>query len=556
MSFLSFEKIFLKTYGMTENIGLLIRACFKTEKQVKEFEQLYKKYVSENNTRGIINLLLKIGKLFEEMKGSTEDYLNAIFSYGFAMEKCICKYDKLKIALSINCGKNFEIISKKEKTKATGREYNEIDEEANDDNLYNLSTEPENHILNKCEYLTNSIIMYNIAVDILEHTQDNPEKLINILFEIAKIQKRQKKYQDGIITLNKCLRVSISFKTISHTDTLFIISELANIHRLILEFGKSFKYYNMVFKYQSNEPVNYIQTLKLLKTMISLGHISFFQGNCIKATDYYKAAFEKSKEIEKNNTIIEDLLTCISTAYIYCNQPEKALKYKQILIEHGLNTKIIDETYKRYNTIHKFCACCYQIKEKLFLCSGCLKVHYCNQEHQIKDWSNHKLFCAKESSSKIKLQSFKPKFIALTQKAHPNEIFGTVFYTKNQLLYKKAVKGNIYSISQFARLCHNNSYFEEAFKWFSKIALTGQHSAEYYIGLAYLYGKGIHKNIPEAIKWLLLASNKYNADAQYELGIIYYNMNNTDEGVGWIKLAAAQKHTRAIKMLENLDVVI
>lgn len=30
-------------------------------------------------------------------------------------------------------------------------------------------------------------------------------------------------------------------------------------------------------------------------------------------------------------------------------------------------------------------------------CSKCLKISYCSQEHQRKDWSVHKLTCAKES---------------------------------------------------------------------------------------------------------------------------------------------------------------
>ena len=570
MNFNITENIFYNAYGIKDYMKFLIGACSKNEKQVKYFTELHKKNIANDNISDMIHLLITIGSLFEDMKGSTEDYMNAIFSYSFAMEKCIFKdYDKIKIELSIKCAQIYVIISKKEKINE--EEYNgtndDVNDDANDDDdynedPYNLSTEPENHILYECEYLGNSIIMYNIAVEIFERTKQNQDKLMDVLFEIAKIQKKQRKYKDAIATLNKCLRISITLKTIIHPESLFIISELANIHRLILEFGQSFKYYNMVFKHQNSinidEPTNYIHTLKLLKTMISLGHVSFFQGNCIEALDYYTTALKKSEKIIKrdDNIVIGHLLTCISTVYIYSNHPEKALLYRQILIERGLNTTIIDETYKKYNIYHKFCACCYQMKEKLFLCSGCHKVHYCNQAHQIKDWSNHKLFCSKETSSKIKLQSLKPKFMALTQTSHHNEIFETLFYIKNQLLYKKAVKGDLYSIAQLARLCHENCYYNESFKWFGKIAVIGQSGAEYYIGLSYLYGKGTHKNITEAIKWLLLASNKYNADAQYELGVLYYNINNTAEAVGWIKLAAAQKHTRSIKMLENLGAVI
>ena len=559
MSFFEFKQIFKETYGITDYMSFLIRQCSKTPKEMEDFIKLHQKYVFEKNIPALINLLIKIGGLLEKMEGQI---VNALLTYGVAMEKCIFKYDKRKIDLSIKCAKINEILSKKQNPE----KYNEIDDDGMygmiDEEIfgvngqYNLRTDPRLNIF-ECEFLTSSIIMYNIAVDVLEHTQDNPQKLINILLDIAKIQKKQNKHKDAIETLNKCLRVSINLQTISHPDTLFIITELAYLHLLISKFGQSFKYYNTVFKYQNIENPNYTQTIQLLGTMISLGHVSFCKGNCIEAIDYYTNALKKSEGIiEPTNNVIVNILTFLSISYIYYNKPEKALKYKQILIERGFNTMIIDETYKKYNFTQKFCACCYQIKEKLFLCSGCHKVHYCNREHQIKDWSNHKLFCLQEKSKKIKFELLKPKFMALTNYPHPNDFFGTIFYMTNRSLYKRAVQGDAYSMAQFASLCHNHSYHDQSFKWFSKLAVRGNISAQYYIGLSYLYGKGIHINISEAIKWLLLAANKYHADAQYELGILYLNINNSSEGVGWIKLAAVQKHKIALEMLENLGVDI
>ena len=564
MNVFPFKKMFFDIYGTHDYMTFLISACSKDDDEMKALAKLNKKYTDERNESGMIDLLIKIGLLFEKMKGTIDDYLNAIFAYSFAMEKCFLdKYTKIKIELTIKCAKIYVIMGKKEKKRETAEQNGEIyqeTDETNDDldngyDNYNISTEAENHVIYECEYLTSAILMFNIAVDTIERTQQNTEKLINIFWEIVKIQKKQNKYKDAISTLNKCLRISVNTKTIKHEDSLLIISEMAHIHRLILELGQAFKYYTMVFKIQNEEPITYIQTLKLLKTMISLGHVSFFQGNSIDALYYYKTALKKSEEIiEPSNKVIEDLLTCISTVYIYSNHPEKALKYKQILIERGLDTKIIEATYIKNNIIQKSCACCFEIKEKLFLCSGCHKVHYCNREHQIKDWSYHKLFCLNESSSKIKLESLKPKFMALTQTAHPNEIFGTLFYIKNRSLYKRASNGEFYSMVEIGRMSHDNGYFNESLKWFCKMAVRENTGAEYYVGLAYLYGKGTNKNIVEAIKWLSLAANKYHAEAQYELGVLYYNINNTSQGVGWVRLAAVQKHKRAIQMLENLGV--
>lgn len=557
MSFSHIQKIFRETYGITDYMSFLIRECSKTPKEMEDFTKLHQKYVFERNIPALINLLVKIGGLLQEMEGQI---INALLAYGIAMEKCIFKYDKTKIDLSINCGRIYEILSKKENpekyTEIDGM-YQTINEEMFAMNgQYNLSIDPQNQIF-ECEIMTNAIIMYNIAVDVLEYTQDNPQKLINVLLYISKIQKTQNKNKDAIETLNKCLRVSIKINTIKHPDTLFIITELAYLHQLISEFGQSFKYYNTVFKYQNIEDPDYTQTIQLLETMISLGHVSFSQGNCIESIDYYINALKKSEGIiEPNNNIIVNILTFLSISYIYYNKPEKALKYKQILIERGFNTRVIDESYKKYHFTQKFCACCYQIKEKLFLCSGCHKTHYCNREHQIKDWSNHKLFCSQEKSKRIKFELLKPKFMALTNHTHPNEFFGTIFYITNRSLHKKAVEGDAYSMYEFGCLCHNHSYYDQSFKWFSKLAVRENDSAQYYIGLSYLYGKGIHINISEAIKWLLLAANKYHVDAQFQLGILYLDINNTTEGVGWIKLAAAQKHKKAIKMLENFDVVI
>ena len=556
MSFFNFQKIFFEAYGITDYMDFLIKASAKNERELKIFKKLHQKFVEDNNTEGIINLLIKIGKILHEIKGSTEDYLNSIFAYSFAIEKIVNPYDKIKIELSINCGKIFEIISKKEKIKITGEEYNEIHKNEYElYDLYNLNNHPKKPITYQCEYLKHSILMYSIAIDVLEYTQDDPQKLINVLLDIAKIQKNENKCTEAIATLNKCLRVSINLKTISHPDTLFIITELAFIHKLILELGQAFKYYSMVFKYQNNEGLNYTQTIQIMVTMLNLGHISFNRGNCIEAIDYYTAAFKKSVGvIEPTHKLIENILTCLATSHIYYNKPEKALKYKQLLIELGLNTRIIDDDYKKYNLCQKFCSCCFEIKEKLFLCSGCRKVHYCNQEHQIKDWSNHKSFCLQEKATKIKLESLKPKLMALTQTPHNTPIFETMFYIKNRSLYKRASKGDLYSIYEFGCLCYDNSHFVEAFKWFSKLAVRGHIYGEYYIGLSYLYGYGINKNINEAIKWLLLAANKYHPEAQCELGILYLDINNTSEGVGWVKLAAAQKQVKALKMLKKIDV--
>ena len=534
-SFTFSEKFFSETYNIEDYMIYLIELCSINEKQQEHFTKLYKKYVKTNRIFGIINLLNEMGLLFEEKEPKSHDtYLNSLLTYSFAIENCIPgKHDNIKIDLTIKCGKISKLISEHDFKEEDHKDHSEKD-----------------HKICKCNYLESAIIMYNIAVEILERTNQNPQKLSDVLFDIAEIQKKQKKYRDAIETLNKSLRIIINLKTINHQDSIYIISELACLHRFLLEFGKAFTYYNIVLKHQMSQPNNHLQ---IINTMINLGHVSFYKGNSIEALYYYTTCLKNGEKIlSLNHKIIEDILNCLSRVYIYSNQFEKAFKYKQILFERGLSTKTINDIFEKYCMDFKFCSCCYQIKEKLFLCSGCHKVHYCNQEHQIKDWSNHKLFCSQEKLSRIKLQLLKPKFMALTQKPQQNESINKLFYLKNRILYKKANEGDIYSILKLGDLCIYNDYKEEALKWFTKAAVKGESMGEYYIGLAYLYGRGIHKSTSEAIKWLLLASNKYNKDAQFDLGILYYNIHNTDEGVGWIKLAAVQGQQKAIKMLKDI----
>ena len=65
----------------------------------------------------------------------------------------------------------------------------------------------------------------------------------------------------------------------------------------------------------------------------------------------------------------------------------------------------------------------------------------------------------------------------------------------------------------------------------------------------YEKGQGIAQNFTKAIEWYSKAANQGFADAQYNLGGIYYNglgvlQNNTKAVEWWIK-AANQGHVRA-----------
>ena len=64
-----------------------------------------------------------------------------------------------------------------------------------------------------------------------------------------------------------------------------------------------------------------------------------------------------------------------------------------------------------------------------------------------------------------------------------------------------------------------------AVKWFSKLAEQGNSEAQYHLGLCYLLGYGVDKNVEEAVKWLEKAAKDELTDAQEELDDITNNCN-------------------------------
>ena len=52
--------------------------------------------------------------------------------------------------------------------------------------------------------------------------------------------------------------------------------------------------------------------------------------------------------------------------------------------------------------------------------------------------------------------------------------------------------------------------------------------------------KALCRTIAEAMKWYHLAADQGRADAQYQLGHLYYKENNCAEAARWFQLAADQ----------------
>ena len=77
-------------------------------------------------------------------------------------------------------------------------------------------------------------------------------------------------------------------------------------------------------------------------------------------------------------------------------------------------------------------------------------------------------------------------------------------------------------------------------------AKQGQARAQFCLGLMHYEGHGTIKNIKIAEHWLSKAAMQGLPDAQYSLGLIYANNENKEsKAIKWWRKAAAQQHTKA-----------
>ena len=72
----------------------------------------------------------------------------------------------------------------------------------------------------------------------------------------------------------------------------------------------------------------------------------------------------------------------------------------------------------------------------------------------------------------------------------------------------------------------------------------GHADAQYSLGVAYYNGAGVPQNATEAVRWFRLAADQGHADAQYILGIIYANGRGVPQNdvmaYMWINFAASR----------------
>jgi hypothetical protein len=95
----------------------------------------------------------------------------------------------------------------------------------------------------------------------------------------------------------------------------------------------------------------------------------------------------------------------------------------------------------------------------------------------------------------------------------------------------------------------------EVMKMYLNAKRKNDSEAQYNLGYAYYSGKGVKKNIEEAVKWWRKAAEQGHAEAQYHLGSAYDwggdMSHDKTEAEKWYRMAAEQGHAEAKRKLED-----
>jgi TPR repeat protein len=90
------------------------------------------------------------------------------------------------------------------------------------------------------------------------------------------------------------------------------------------------------------------------------------------------------------------------------------------------------------------------------------------------------------------------------------------------------------------------------------LALQGNASAQYNLGVMYKNGDDVSKDYNAAINWYILAAEQGHVDAQFKLGLMY-DMGlgvdrETSTAIMWYTLAAEQGNNSAQLRLRMMDI--
>ncbi len=93
-----------------------------------------------------------------------------------------------------------------------------------------------------------------------------------------------------------------------------------------------------------------------------------------------------------------------------------------------------------------------------------------------------------------------------------------------------------------------------------RLASQGDASAQYKLGLMYIYGEGVDSDSTKAIEWFKKAGNQGHAEALYEIGSRYHYGLSVDKdftkAVEWYEKAGNQGHAESQYKVAKLRIFI
>jgi SH3-like domain-containing protein len=114
------------------------------------------------------------------------------------------------------------------------------------------------------------------------------------------------------------------------------------------------------------------------------------------------------------------------------------------------------------------------------------------------------------------------------------------------------VSGNVIAESNAynqALDAYNNNDYETALPIWRRLADEGNADAQYALGVAYLKGEGVSRDLNESMKWFEQAGNSGNVQAMFNLGAAYWEGKGTRqsyaEAVEWWEKSAAAGQSAA-----------
>lgn len=93
---------------------------------------------------------------------------------------------------------------------------------------------------------------------------------------------------------------------------------------------------------------------------------------------------------------------------------------------------------------------------------------------------------------------------------------------------------------------------DKAFHWMKKAADSGNIAAQNNIGLSYLHGLGVKKDVAKAFNYFEKAANQGLSYAQSELAMLYYQQKQYTKAYDWWSVAAEQEDEYAQFNLASL----